>query len=409
MYSQNKRLKIAFLTAIDPQDKRSWSGIFYYAAQALQKHCGELFYVGPAGSSKEAAPAKKAVYKRVKYLLKKAARKYFIYDYHISVAKKFAQAATQKLAEETFDVIVAPATLTEAAFLDTDIPIVLMEDATFALLHNYYPEYSNLMQRSVRQLHTITARAIERASLLVYSSTWAARSAVEDYRAASEKVYVAPMGANIEQIPSQEKINGKKKSDKCNLLFVGVSWQRKGGEIAFETLLKLEEMGIQANLVVCGCTPPKTFSHPRMRVIPFLDKNDPRQYAELEQIYTDADFFFLPTRNECYGIVFCEANAFGLPVIATDTGGVSEIVRNGENGFLLPPDARGADYAEVIAKIYRDDQHYNDLVRASRAAFDERLNWDAWGMTVNRLVTDMLAHKRSPGGADVLKESNAAV
>jgi glycosyltransferase involved in cell wall biosynthesis len=177
------------------------------------------------------------------------------------------------------------------------------------------------------------------------------------------------------------------------LLFLGVEWQRKGGDITFETLLKLEEIGIPAELVVCGCTPPKEFSHERMRVIPFLNKNDESQRKELERLLMMSNFLLLPTRSDCVPMVLAEANAFGLPVITTNTGGVPEVVREGENGFLLPLDARGDAYAEVIAKAYRDDQYYSELVRASRAAFDNRLNWDAWGVSVKNILAELLGRQ----------------
>jgi glycosyltransferase involved in cell wall biosynthesis len=228
--------------------------------------------------------------------------------------------------------------------------------------------------------------AIQKAHLLAFSSAWAARSAVEDYHADKAKVHAIPFGANLEDIPGREIVQIKQKSGRCKLLFVGVNWQRKGGDIAFETLLKLEEMGIPAELTVCGCRPPKTVFHDRMRVIPFLDKNDEQQRKVLEKLYVISDFLLVPTRNDCTPIVFCEANAYGLPVISTYTGGVPEIVKEGENGFLLPFSARGDTYAEVIARIYRDDQYYAKMVMASRTAFDERLNWDSWGVFMKDLL-----------------------
>jgi glycosyltransferase involved in cell wall biosynthesis len=188
---------------------------------------------------------------------------------------------------------------------------------------------------------------------------------------------------------------GRKKSGHCRLLFLGVEWERKGGDIAFETLVELEKLGIEAELIVCGCQPPKRFSHGRMKVIPYLDKNDERQRRELEKLFVQADFLLVPTRKECYGLVFCEANAFGLPVISTDTGGVSEVVRAGENGFLLPFCSRGAAYAEVIASIHRDDERYAQLVRGSRATFENRLNWDNWGITAKKILAQLLDHENS--------------
>ena len=89
-------------------------------------------------------------------------------------------------------------------------------------------------------------------------------------------------------------------------------------------------------------------------------------------------------------MVFCEASAYGLPVISTDTGGVSGAVKQGENGFLLPLVAGGAEYAELIARVYKDEEVYAELVRTSRAAFEDRLNWDAWGIAVKKLIDEML-------------------
>jgi len=289
-------------------------------------------------------------------------------------------------------VIVAPDGAIETAFLKTDIPVVITGDATQGQLFDYYPRFLNLPKKSIYENHTVQSKALKKASAALYTSTWAAQSAIKDYAADPQKVYVVPFGANFDENPPRELALGREKSQQCRLLFLGVEWQRKGGEIAFETLLKLEEMGIQAELIVCGCVPPEKFVHQRMKVIPFLNKNDPRQREEMDKLFLYADFLFVPTRAECYGLVFCEANAFGLPVIATDTGGVSEIVRDGENGYLLPSDAGGSAYAEVIAKIYRDDQRYAEMVRASRAAFEERLNWDIWGMTTQKILAELLHH-----------------
>jgi|SRR5579863_8985272 len=383
MSVEHTRLKIAYLTAEDPESKRSWSGSTYYMAQALQKHCGEVHYLGPI----------KTVERRIGSIMNKSAslllNKVVAYDRLIFVAKKHAKVAARRLAGQSFDLIFAPLGTPEIAFLETDIPIVIAEDATFNLVHNYLPQYSNLLVRSISEARDVQDRAYQKANALFFPTEWAAHSAIEDGHVDAQKVHVLPLGANFEEIPPREIAEQKKKSDRCRLLFVGLGWERKGGDIAFETLLKLEEMGIQAELIVCGCIPPEEFAHSRMKVIPFLDKSDEKQREELENLYITSDFLLVPTRRDCYGLVFCEASAFGLPSITTDTGGVSGIVRNGENGFRLPFAARGAEYAKIIADIYSNDQVYADLVKSSRAAFEERLNWDAWGVAAKKILVDM--------------------
>ena len=393
MHNEARRIKIALLTASAPQDRRPWSGITYFVGQALQKHCGEVTYIGSLPPYK-AKLGERLLGRGSERLLKKR----YLYKRGISAAKWYGKVATQKLAGQDFDILVVAEgseATTIIPFLETDIPLVYVNDVTFALLHGYYQYLSNLLSLSFRDLNTVETLAIKKASLLVYSSTWAARSAVQDYQADPRKVHIIPLGANLENIPDTQVVEESKSSEYCRLLFVGVDWQRKGGEIAFETLVRLEEMGIPAELVVCGCIPPPQCVHDRMTVIPFLDKTDARQRQQLEQLYAMSNFLLLPTRSECFGIVFCEGNAFGLPAITTRTGGVAEVVKDGENGFTLPYEARGANYAEVISKIFQNEQRYAELVKSSRKAFDDRLNWDSWGVALKEKLTEMLDHRSS--------------
>lgn len=389
MSSKTKRLKIAFLTAFDLNDisRWSWAGTFNQMAQALQGHCGEVTQIGPIHCWEQSLA--KYIHKGARFTLKKN----FTPHHCFLVAKKYGKVAAQRLAGQSFDVIFAPSAEPEIAFLKTNIPVVLVEDATYGQLINYYPAYSNLLKRAIYELNTLEQMALNKASLIISWSEWAARSAIEEYQVSPQKVRVVPCGANFGSPPPREKVLRKEKSDRCRLLFVGLDWDRKGGEIAFETLLYLHEMGIQAELIVCGCVPPDRFSHEYMRVIPFLDKNDEMQRRELEMLYLSSDFFFLPTRGEAYGLVFCEASAYGLPVVTSNTGGVSGVITEGKNGYMLPYDARGIEYARLIAQLYQDEKRYTALAHSSRDAFDDRLSWDAWGRSLSALLADLLNHQ----------------
>ncbi len=152
--------------------------------------------------------------------------------------------------------------------------------------------------------------------------------------------------------------------------------------------LALEEMGVKSELTVCGVVLPKSFSHERMTVIPFLDKGDEIQRQKLYSLLLTSDFLLLPTRAELYGMVFCEASASGLPSVTTSTGGIPGAIEEGKNGFMLPLSARGTDYARVISKAYRDGQCYRELVKSSRAVFNEKLNWEAWAKSLKRLIDE---------------------
>lgn len=385
-----QRLKIGFLNTLILQDKRtSWKITNEYIAQTLQKHCGDITYIEPPQLS--VVNLGKVMNKGAQLLLKKS----FMYYHSFLIASNYGKIMTRKLAGSTFDVLVAPSCATEIAFLETDIPIVLIEDANFVLLHDYYAQYSNLLKRSFYEVDKLEDMALRKTGAAFFPSEWAARATKAHYAIDAKRVHTVPFGANIDSPPSIEVVQRRKKSEHCKLFFLGTDWERKGGAIAFETLLKLEELGIQAELTVCGCIPPAPFTHERLHVIPFLSRKDEEQRKQLEGLFETSDFLLLPTRGETYGMVFCEASSFGLPSISTDTGGVTGAVREGENGYTLPLHAGGAEYAELIAGIYRDDQRYAKLVQTSRAAYENILNWDAWGITVTNIISSMLEQRKT--------------
>jgi glycosyltransferase involved in cell wall biosynthesis len=69
--------------------------------------------------------------------------------------------------------------------------------------------------------------------------------------------------------------------------------------------------------------------------------------AELFRRYTEADVLVFPTLCDGFGMVVTEAFAHGLPVITTDRAGAADLVRDGENGFVV----RGADVAQLTASM----------------------------------------------------------
>jgi len=309
--------------------------------------------------------------------------------------------AEERLSREACDVIFAPAGSAILGHLQTRIPIVYLSDTTFKLMINYYNDFSNLIPSHIGLGDRMEGLSIQKSKQLVYPSQWAARSAVEDYKADNLIVNVVPFGANLDDEPSRLQALRCPERDRCRLLFVGVNWDQKGGDIAFETLLELRRLGISAELTIVGCRPPQGLNHPNLRVFGFLNKNDAGERAQLDRLYREATFFILPTRAECFGIVACEASAYGLPVLETNTGGVPEIVREGINGFLFPLDARGDRYADKIRDIYENCDTYQQLRVSTREQFESRLNWDAWG----KRMKDILWAAVAPSGESQAKKS----
>ena len=260
---------------------------------------------------------------------------------------------------------------------------------------DYYPCFSNLLNISKKQGIEIEKKAMKKASKIIYSSHWASESAIKDFGIKKDKIYIIPFGANLEETPSKNEvekmINDRLQERKvCRLLFIGVDWFRKGGDIAFKTTVELNKRGVPTKLIVCGCYPSFTTKSPYLKILGFLDKNEKEQSDILAEQYRKAHLFILPTRAEAAGIVFSEACAYGLPIISTFTGGVSTYVKDGVNGYLLSIESNYIKYADIIQKIWENIDEYYALSINARKMYEKELNWDIWGVKVKKIILSLL-------------------
>jgi glycosyltransferase involved in cell wall biosynthesis len=272
------------------------------------------------------------------------------------------------------------------------IPTVLLHDCTFASLIDYYKAFTGLSRRSLKLGHQAYQQALSHASLAVFSSEWAANSAMRDYGASSRKVHVLEFGANIENPPTRSEVlslvESRLSSDHYRFLFLGVDWDRKGGNDAVTFVKSLRKIGVPAHIDVVGCVTPDC---PDAKEVctdhGFLDKNDSRDNLKLKSLLEAASFLLVPSHAECFGCVYCEANAFGVPSIGRETGGIGQIIKENINGFLLANDGRNIQQlAEKVKSHFLDKQKYRKLAISSRDEFEQRLNWDTFVERLLKLI-----------------------
>jgi glycosyltransferase involved in cell wall biosynthesis len=373
--SATPRPKIAYYSINNPLDKRSWSGTTYYLGQSLQQNIGDIHFLGPVKIPWILDKAMRGIAKTTRLLFKSEwIPKYSLLKniYAMIVLKK-------KMKGHNYDFLVAPAAASELAYLKTDLPIIYFGDATYKVYsETYAKEFKNLNSFSRWEGNHLELKALRKSSLVVLTSQWAAKSAIQDYGTSPDKIVVMPLGANIDLVPDRSLIYRKEENKTLTLLFLAVDWDRKGGPISFATMKELHAAGVPARLIVCGCVPPPQFNDPCMEVIPFLNKNEPGDYEKFVNLLSSVHFLILPTQADCSLLVACESNAYGVPALTTNVGGVSDIVKDGVNGFCLPPEAGGTDFASLIIKIFSDKEKYHQLIHSSRELFEQKLNWNKW-------------------------------
>lgn len=115
--------------------------------------------------------------------------------------------------------------------------------------------------------------------------------------------------------------------------------------------------------------------------------------AALARAYTAGDLFLHCSVTETFGLVVLEAMASGLPVIARDQGGPSDIIRNHQTGYLVPPDDLDA-FAGLVRRVAADHHLRGALARGARAYADET-TWDAINRCVAWRMADALASTRT--------------
>ena len=371
----SRRPKIAYYSINNPLDKRSWSGTTYYLGQSLQQHIGDIHFLGPVKVPWILDKTMRGIAKATRLLFKSE----WIPKYSLLKNIYATTVLKEKMKGHNYDLLVAPAAASELAYLKTDLPIIYFGDATYKVYsETYEKEFKNLNSLSRWEGNHLETKALQKSSLVVLTSQWAARSAINDYGTSPDKIVVMPLGANIDLVPDKSLIYKKEGNKTLTLLFLAVDWDRKGGATSFATLKALHAAGVPAQLIVCGCVPPPQFSDPAMEVIPFLNKNEPGDYTKFVDLLSSVHFLLLPTKADCSLLVACESNAYGVPALTTNVGGVPDVVKDGVNGFCLPREAEGIDFASLIIEIFSDKGRYHQLIHSSREMFEEKLNWNKW-------------------------------
>jgi phosphatidyl-myo-inositol alpha-mannosyltransferase len=118
----------------------------------------------------------------------------------------------------------------------------------------------------------------------------------------------------------------------------------------------------------------------------------PVEHARLPSYLAGADAFITtPTGQESFGLVLVEAMAAGVPVVATDIPGYREILRDENEGFLVPPgDAEAA--AKALRRILDDPALADRLVAAGRARA-EGYSWDVLGARLEDVYEEVLKRR----------------
>jgi glycosyltransferase involved in cell wall biosynthesis len=173
------------------------------------------------------------------------------------------------------------------------------------------------------------------------------------------------------------------------VLFVGRLIERKGVSHLIRALGAVRER-MPARLVVIGEGPERPALERLARDAGVTDAVEFRgrvSEAELRRAYAEADVFVLPSvldarqDTEGLGVVLLEAMNYAVPVIASDIGGITDIVEHERTGLLVPPGNEAA-LGSALARVLTDARLSRTLGEAGRQRLHDAFSWthivDRW-------------------------------
>lgn len=363
----------------DPSDRTTWSGIPFQILAQMQAQNVDVKVLSPLGTKAKylLAPVK---------LMARSRKKSATLDHFPLVLRAYAKQIDKFVKENGIDVVFSPSSI-PITLLNCGKPIVIWTDAIFHSMYDYYGKtFANMTISAVARGKWQEETALRNCRVAAYASTWAVDGARRF--ADVSKLKVLPFGSSLPVRHSADEIArfaSKKRATRrrqCELLFVGVNWERKGGAVAVETARLLNEAGIETRLRIVGSHPPEEVP-PFVEVLGFINKNSDAGREKFIDLFRSADFFILPTKAEAAGIVFAEASSYGLPCITYATGGVTDYVRSGINGICIAPGSPAARFADEIRKMVESPAEYEACAARAFQEYRTRLNWES---SVRQLV-----------------------
>jgi glycosyltransferase involved in cell wall biosynthesis len=259
--------------------------------------------------------------------------------------------------------------------------VALIDGLAFGVMHHPLALESGLRPEERERLADLERRALGAARAVIVTSHATAATLAADYAVEPGRITVAEPG--VDRPPRARPAH--RRSGSIRLLAVGSIVPRKGLDVLVDALSRIPDLAWTCAIAGSLTRAPETAAalgeqirrlglDPRITLMGEVDDPTP--------LYNDADVFVLPSRYEGYGMVFAEAMAHGLPIVATNAGAIPEVVPPSA-GILVPVDDAEA-LAVALGRVIVDaDTRSRFAAGAQEAAMD----LSSWPETAARVAS----------------------
>ncbi len=248
-------------------------------------------------------------------------------------------------------------------------------------------------------------RALTAATGVITTSDWTRRWLLKTYGLEPARVWAARPGVHPSALSDQTSRGG-------SLLTVGAVVPDKGHDVLVDALASLADLPWSCRVVGPLDRDPAFVDRLRRQVRRSglqdrISLTGPLSPAEVSSAYETSDLLVLPTRLEMYGMVLTEALAHGLPVVASDTGGVAEAVGAVSNGvepgavpgMLVPPS--DADSLSTAVRGWLEDPALREQLRiAARVRRAQLPDWSSTARSIEAALRHTVVNQTEPSSGD---------
>lgn len=233
--------------------------------------------------------------------------------------------------------------------------------------------------------------------IVISASKAIARHLVDNFKISPSKIRVISRGVRIEEF-NFVRPEGKDFSE-VRLCFLGRISPTKGVEYFIEAVNCLYGSVPNVKAFIAGSASKKHREYEQLlrKKVKWYGLSDVIQFlgrVDASGVLEKSHFIIIPSVGipEPFGRVAIEAQAKGTVCIATDSGGLSEIIRNGETGFLVPE----YDYkaiADRVQRLIKNKMLYNQMVYNGRSVVEEKYTSECMSSQVCEVYNEVLGHK----------------
>ncbi len=262
--------------------------------------------------------------------------------------------------------------------LDQSIGHPAAKERIFESLRQRFPEWSTSAPKKSAEIVAVEREEHALADVIVVPSDFVKQTLVAE-GVDESKIRIIPFGTDLTLFHPPEKRGGKT----VVFLFVGGLTARKGLPVLLEAWRKLALPDAELWLAGSGSLPmSESASLP-----PTVKMLGPQGRQEVASLMRQADVFVFPSFFEGLAQVQIEAQATGLPLIATHEAGAADLIQEGTTGFLI----RAGDMEALAVRIQRlaQDASLRQQMQQSALVARDRLSWRIYGTRWSTLLKEI--------------------